>query len=59
MNRTKNSKIGDLSKPICPTHKPKNLSYGAWMAWVDKLHNKGIRQTQCPICTRWLFPEEI
>ncbi len=40
-------------------HNIKKLPYLAWIAWAEDLDKKGIRQTQCPVCKFWLFPEEI
>jgi hypothetical protein len=58
-HQSKYKKIADSSITRCPEHKVKDMSYGEWQEWADQLHNKGIRQKQCPVCTRWLFPEEF
>lgn len=39
-------------------HKQKQLRYLQWFEWAEKLTKKGIKQTKCPICKLWLFPEE-
>jgi len=57
-NKAKGNKMADTSIPRCGTHKPRDMGYTEWMAWAENQFRQGIRQSQCPICTRWLFPEE-
>lgn len=44
--------------PSC-SHKTRELPYVAWHEWAEDMNSKGIRQTQCPVCKLWLFPEEL
>jgi hypothetical protein len=43
----------------CPTHKTVKAGYIQWHDWAQDQINKGILQTQCKDCGRWLFPEEM
>ena len=57
--------VSDVVKSVCddcmcPSHKP-NLkdSYVQWHDWAESQAEKGIKQTQCEQCKRWLFPSEF
>lgn len=47
-------------KGFCPEHKPKcdTMDYIQHHQWMQKQIKKGIQQTRCPKCKRWLFPCE-
>ena len=46
---------------ICKHHKPLclELPYVRWFREADKKKKKGIGQTQCPICRRWFWEDEM
>lgn len=43
----------------CDTHKVVAEGYLVWHAWAHEQNKKGIKQSQCLVCGRWLFPEEM
>ena len=44
---------------LCSWHRPDNTgNYIAWSIQAEKWTDKGITQTQCQTCKRWLFPKE-
>lgn len=47
--------------PECKRHKlkSKELSYMAWFKYADEQTKKGLKQTKCPICKRYYFPDEF
>lgn len=46
-------------KPLCHHHTVSSLDEGPWRVWVSLRVAKGERQSQCPVCGRWLFPQEM
>ncbi len=42
----------------CYYHTRSTLGYIAWHRWAERRARKGDKQTQCPDCKLWLFPEE-
>lgn len=44
---------------MCDHHKPKDLGYIAWHNWADEMAKKKIKQTRCPHCKLYFFPEEM
>ena len=37
---------------------PRPDGYLEWHAWATVQYIAGLRQTQCPECGRWRFPQE-
>lgn len=33
--------------------------YLAWHEWADTQHKAGLRQTECGLCGKWKFPQEL
>lgn len=47
-------------KRILSSHlAPDKRGYIQWHEWAEKQTKKGIKQTQCPQCHLWFFPEEL
>lgn len=38
---------------------PAPSGYLDWHAWADVQAKAGLRQTQCPDCSRWRFPQQL
>lgn len=58
----KQTKALDLSRVVesaskC-NHNTKFMSYLEWHNFAEKQTAKGIEQTQCINCGKWLFPSE-
>jgi hypothetical protein len=47
------------TKPQCAHHVEVKQGYLAWHQWAEEQDARGVVQTQCPVCERWLFPEEM
>ena len=45
--------------PICDHHRPMKLGYLEWYYYCEASEKAGYKQTQCPTCKRWLWPDEI
>ena len=43
----------------CKKHKPQHLGYLAWCDWAEKMERQGKEQTQCKICLRWFWKDEM
>ena len=43
----------------CKKHKPQQLGYLAWCDWAEKMERQGKEQTQCKICLRWFWKDEM
>lgn len=37
---------------------PPPEGYVAWHEWAEAQYKAGLRQKQCTVCGRWLFPQE-
>jgi hypothetical protein len=48
-----------IPKEPCKKHKAPNLPYLAWQAYAKERTKKGDKQTQCKICGRWYFKDEL
>lgn len=47
-------------KEFCTHHKPKMFpNYLSRLEWCDNQAKKGLKQTYCDKCHKWLFPSEI
>ena len=45
-----------------PDYKPGDLppeGYLQWHAWADVQRKAGIRQVECPSCSKWRTPQEL
>lgn len=38
---------------------PAPSGYLAWHEWAEVQHKAGLRQAQCPDCSRWKYPQEL
>jgi hypothetical protein len=38
---------------------PPPETYIAWHEWARVQGKAGLKQTRCPRCTRWRFPQEL
>lgn len=38
---------------------PAPAGYLEWHEWARVQRKAGLRQTQCPVCARWKFPQEL
>lgn len=38
---------------------PAPTGYNDWHEWAGVQHRGGLRQTRCPDCGRWQFPQEM
>lgn len=38
---------------------PEPQGYLDWHEWAEIQHKGGLRQTQCPRCSRWQFPQSL
>ncbi|RVT96215.1 hypothetical protein EOD42_13955 [Rhodovarius crocodyli] len=36
---------------------PEPKGYLDWHDWAEVQHKAGLRQTQCPSCSRWQYPQ--
>lgn len=45
----------------CSWHDVKSwtLGYIQWHHWADEQEKAGKKQSQCPTCGLWLYPEEM
>jgi hypothetical protein len=48
-----------IPKEPCKKHKAENLPYLAWHAYAKERTDKGDKQTQCKVCGRWYFKNEL
>lgn len=37
---------------------PSPQGYSEWHEWAEIQYKGGLRQTLCPVCARWFFPQE-
>lgn len=47
---------------IAPRFKPGDpppSGYVAWFEWAKAQQRGGLRQWQCQVCGKWLFPQEV
>lgn len=45
-----------------PTYKPSDLppeGYLQWHEWADVQRRAGIKQVECPSCSKWQTPQEL
>ena len=45
-------------KQLYPKGAAPPRSYTAWFDWAEAQLAHGLKQTQCPECGRWVFPQE-
>ena len=43
----------------CKTHKAKKLTMIAWYSDCERRRKLKQKQTQCPICGHWYWPDEM
>ena len=48
-----------ITKEPCKKHKSPELTYIAWHAYAEERYKKGDKQTQCSICGRFYFKDEL
>lgn len=48
-----------LTTPHFKPGDPAPKGYVQWHEWADAQYEGGLRQTQCPICNLWRFPQEL
>jgi hypothetical protein len=44
---------------VCKTHKVKKLGMLEWYADVERRVKNKQKQTQCPKCKLWFWPDEL
>lgn len=58
-NKTKRRKRINITPLPCETHKVVKPGYIEWHTWAEEQNKKKIFQSQCYVCGRWFFPEEM
>lgn len=56
------ARIGEFRVLFTPDFKagdPTPKGYLDWHAWAEVQHKAGLRQVQCPGCSKWQYPQEL
>lgn len=59
---SKRARQEKLGIKVCARHVKTymdTLGYNLWHYEADRRYKKGERQTQCPDCQLWFFPDEL
>jgi hypothetical protein len=48
-----------IPKEPCKKHKVEELSYLAWHEYAKERTQNGDKQTECKVCGRWYFENEL
>jgi hypothetical protein len=46
------------AREFWPKGSPAPAGYVAWHEWAEAQYAHGLKQTQCPCCKLWFFPQE-
>lgn len=41
----------------CSSHVDHDMGYAEWFEYCDRMAKKKIKQTQCPKCELWIWPD--